>query len=228
GRALFFEALADVNLYLLGSGFFALRHVNHEHTVLELSFYFVSLGQIGKSETSDETAVGTFDSMVFLLRLFLLELAFAGDREDSVLDCHFYVFLFHVRQLGFNHVFLVIFGNVGERFPISQGDIISFSSVRAASKETRKPVFYVCQFHWFPAGECIDHWCFPFLRGGGLSAASRPPPAENAARLHLYLRADTTALLGNLSNLFQIMSRRLRGAERGSGCGHRSVGKGFR
>src|SRR5437867_3409788 len=99
--------------------------VASEHTVLQLSFYSVALGQIRKSETANETAIGAFHSMVFLLRLLLLELAFASDRKDSVLDCHFYVFLFHVRQLGFNHVFLVIFGNVGERFPISNGDILS-------------------------------------------------------------------------------------------------------
>src|SRR5437016_7320925 len=77
--------------------------------------------------------------MVFLLRLLLLELAFASDRKDSVLDCHFYVFLFHVRQLGFNYVFLVIFGNVGERFPISNGDILS--SVRGAAPEDRESRF---------------------------------------------------------------------------------------
>src|SRR5207248_10252474 len=100
--------------------------------------------------------------MVFLLRLLLLELAFASDRKDSVLDCHFYVFLFHVRQLGFNHVFLVIFGNVGERFPISNGDILS--SVRgAAPEEPRKPVFYIGQFHWFPTGYCIDYSALSFL-----------------------------------------------------------------
>src|SRR5207302_6888888 len=126
GRAhLFSEALADLDLYLPGFGFLALWHVNHQHAVLELSFYPVALGQIRKSETANETAIGAFHSMVFLLRLLLLELAFASDRKDSVLDCHFYVFLFHVRQLGFNHVFLVIFGNVGERFPISNGDILS-------------------------------------------------------------------------------------------------------
>src|SRR5437762_14085899 len=159
----FSEALADLDLYLFGLGFFALWHVNHEHAVLEFSFHSISIGQVGKSETANETAIGAFHSMVFLLCLFLLELAFAGDREDAVLDCHFYVFLFHVRQLGLDDVFLVIFGNVGERLPISESDIISFSSVRAASEETRKPVFYVCQSHWFPAGECIDHRVFSFV-----------------------------------------------------------------
>ena len=90
GRARFsLEASANLDLYLLGFGSLALRHVNREHAVLELSLYFVGVGQVGKSETSDETAVGPFDSMDFLLLLFLLELAFAVDRQDSVLDCHF-------------------------------------------------------------------------------------------------------------------------------------------
>src|SRR2546430_5435419 len=120
--------------------------------------------------------------MVFLLRLLLLELAFAGDRKDSVLDCHFYVFLFHVRQLGLDYVFLVIFGDVGERFPISNGDI--FSCVRATSEEARKPIFYIGQFHWFPAGECIDHSVvFLSCAAVSLSAASRPPPAGSTANL---------------------------------------------
>src|SRR5437667_11327218 len=99
--------------------------------------------------------------MVFLLRLLLLELAFASDRKDSVFDCHFYVFLFHVRQLGFNHVFLAIFGNVGERFPISNGDTLS--SVRgAAREEPRKPVLYIGHSHWLPTGEWLDYSVISF------------------------------------------------------------------
>src|SRR5438105_2309490 len=151
--------------------------------------------------------------MVFLLRLFFLELAFAGDRKDSVLDCHFYIFLFHVWQLGFDHVFLVIFGDVGERFPIGESDIIS--SVGApASEETRKPVFYVCQFHWFPAGECVDHWVFLSPRRWirPLRLVRHMPRAQRV--FNSYLRADRTGVLGNLGNLFQITSRRLRWAER--------------
>src|SRR5438034_4873908 len=144
--------------------------------------------------------------MVFLLRLLLLELAFAGDRKDSVLDCHLYVFLFHVRQLGLDDVFLVIFGDVGERFPISDGEIIS--TVRtASSEEARKPVLYIGQFHWFSASECIDHSVFSFLCGGRWSAAPRPPPARDAASLRFYFAADDASVPGNLGSLFQITSR---------------------
>src|SRR5438270_4632740 len=121
--------------------------------------------------------------MVLLLRLLLLELAFAGDRKDSLLNCHLYVILFHVRQLGLYDVFLVIFVDVCERFPISDGEIIS--TVRtASSEEAGKPVFYIGQFHWFPAGECVDHSVvFLSCAAVSLSAASRPPLAVITASL---------------------------------------------
>src|SRR5438270_1373397 len=203
--------LRDVDFNLLCFGFLALRHVDREHAVLEFSLYLARVGHVRKAKGPHESAVGSFDPMIFLLLLFLFELAFTGDGKNAVFNGDFYILLFYIRQLGFNHVLFVVFGDVGERRPIGQGDFVV--AVTSATENPGKAVLHVFQFQWFPAGECIYHgdsscW-FPAV--SSFAPCFQPPVLQSRAEkifgkrlLLIYfqlLRTSPRTCPGNLSSL---------------------------
>jgi hypothetical protein len=81
--------------------------MDFEHAVLEFGTYFVASGALGKREASHERAVATFDTMI-LLTLLLLELAFAGDRQDAVVNGDLHILFLDLRQFRFDQVLLVV------------------------------------------------------------------------------------------------------------------------
>ena len=131
--------------------------MNRQDTILEFCLDLLRVRIVGQSEAANEAAVGSFDPMVALV--FLFEFAFTGNSEHSILDCDLDVAFFYCRQLGFNNVFLIVFGNIGDRRPV--GDSEAFTSVSltwSASKNARETVLQVLEFlKWFPAGKCVDH-----------------------------------------------------------------------
>ena len=70
-----------------------------EHAVLEFGIYFVTSRVLGKGEAPHERAIGALNAMIFLILLFLLELAFASDSQNAVLNGDLDVFLFDLWQL---------------------------------------------------------------------------------------------------------------------------------
>src|SRR5437868_638135 len=145
----------DLNLLRLCA--LAFRQVNSQDTVLELSLDLLRVRVVGQGEAANEAAIGAFDAMVALV--FLFEFALAGNGEHSVLDCDFDVLFLYGRQLGFNDIFLIVFGNVGDGRPVR--DSKAFASVpltRSAAKNVRETILQILEFFkWFPASKCVDH-----------------------------------------------------------------------
>src|SRR5919197_809784 len=112
----------DVDFDLLGLGVLALWHTHGQQTILEFRLYFAGIGIVRQSEAAQEGAVAAFDAVIFPFLLFFFELAFAGDGQNAVLDCDLYVFFFHLRQLGLDEIFLLIFGDVRQRRPVGESD----------------------------------------------------------------------------------------------------------
>src|ERR687891_609566 len=87
----------DVDFDLFWFGLLALWQMNREHAILELGFNFACVGLIRKTEAAHKASVSAFHSMVFLFLLFLLELAFARDSKNAILDRNLYIFFFYIR-----------------------------------------------------------------------------------------------------------------------------------
>jgi hypothetical protein len=82
--------------------------MDFEHAVLEFGTYLVASGGLGKREASHERAVATFDAMILLTLLLLLELAFADDRQDAVVNGDLHILFLDLRQFRFDQVLLVV------------------------------------------------------------------------------------------------------------------------
>src|SRR5437764_7073289 len=193
----------DLNLLRLCA--LALRQVNSQDTVLELSLDLLRVRVVGQGEAANEAAVGSFDAVVALV--FFFEFALTGDGENPVLDRDFDVLLFYSRQLGFNDVRLIVFGNVGDGRPVR--DSKAFASVpltRSAAKNARETVLQILQFlKWFPAGKCVDHGFNVLIAVVVVSTAILDRFRTTAALLQF--RRSTSLRLGNLGSLFQAISR---------------------
>src|SRR5438874_8641215 len=131
-----------------------------EQAVFEFSLYPVGIGIIGQRKAAHKSTVAAFNAMIFLFLLFLFELAFAGDSEDTIFDGNFYVFPFQLGQLGLDKVFLLIFGNVRQWRPIGQGDFFPPMSIATAKRRTAKEggetILEVFHFsERLPASECL-------------------------------------------------------------------------
>src|SRR5207237_7832177 len=94
----------DLDFDLFRFGLLALWYMHREHAALELRVYFVEISIVGQGEAAHEGAVAAFDAVIFLFLFFLLKLQFAGDDLHAVFVRDLSVFLFHLRQLGFDEL----------------------------------------------------------------------------------------------------------------------------
>src|ERR1019366_8402 len=109
----------DFDLPRLGSFLLGKRHA--EHAILELGRDVFRVESIGHREAAHETAVAALDAVIPLLGLFLVELALARNLQRLVLHFDVNVLQIDVRQIGFQHQFVLGFVDVHGRRPGTVG-----------------------------------------------------------------------------------------------------------
>src|SRR5437762_1153036 len=225
-------SLCDLDLYVLGFGVLAFRHVHCKNAFFELGFHLAGVGVIRQRETSHKGPVGALDAVIFSLLLLLFELAFTGNGEDAIFNGDFYLLLFYVRQLCLDDVFLVVLGNVRERRPIGDGELFAFAAAGwRATKETGEAILHIFHFgEWLPAGECVHNDDFLSCGFGGgllLRLCSHAPCAKHSRSyredLLSQVRTSFVGCLGNLSFPFRSTSLPFREAQRALRLRNQSV-----
>src|SRR2546426_10376596 len=76
-------SLCDLDLYVLGFGVLAFRHMYCKNAVFELGFHLAGVGVIRQREAPHKGPVGALDAVIFPLLLLFFELAFTGNGEDT-------------------------------------------------------------------------------------------------------------------------------------------------
>src|SRR5678816_2210521 len=90
-------------------GFRLLRNRNLEHTVLAAGADAFGVGGVGQREAPVERTVRALDARELAVLLFAFSLAFAFDRENSVVHVYFDVGRIHTGNIGEYHEALVLF-----------------------------------------------------------------------------------------------------------------------
>jgi len=204
-------SLRDLDLYVLGFGVLAFRHMHGKNALFELVLHVAGVRVIRQREAPHKRPVGALDAVIFFLLLLLFELAFTGNGEDTIFNGDFYVLLFYVRQLCLDDVFLVVLGNVREWRPIGDGELFAIAAAGGRpTKETGEAILHI--FHlgeWLPAGECVHNDDFLSCGFGGgffVRLRSHAPCAKHSRSykedFFSQVRTASAGCLGNLSSLF--------------------------
>ena len=109
-----------------------------EHAIFELSLHFFRIGIIGQRKAPHKAAVCTLDSVILLVLLLLFEFAFTGRVSTPFSTVTFTSSFFTSGNSSLDEVFLVVLGDVRERRPFGQGDVLL--TLRAADGRAAKEI----------------------------------------------------------------------------------------
>src|ERR1017187_6667479 len=109
----------DLDLPRLGGFLLGQRH--GEHAILEVRRDVLRIEGIGHREAAYETAVAALDAVIAFFGVFLAELALARNGQRLVLHANVNVLQIDVRQIGFQHQFVLGLVDVHGRRPRTVG-----------------------------------------------------------------------------------------------------------
>src|ERR1019366_2754247 len=95
-----------------------LGNVHAEDAILAVTADSIDVHVLGQREAAFEAAVEAFHAMEFLVLVLLLLLAFALDRNHSVINSDLHILLLYGGQLRPDDVLLVGLANVRRRCPV--------------------------------------------------------------------------------------------------------------
>src|SRR5579862_1078832 len=118
----FGETSLDCNFDSLRSVLFGFRQVEEQNTFLEFGLQFRFVDVFWQCERTSEAPIGSLDTVEALAFFFLFLLTLAADAQYAILYCHLDALPIYFRDLRFNEVLGVGFGNIYGRRPVSHAE----------------------------------------------------------------------------------------------------------